>query len=139
LNAWVGGVTGGSFEGLSLEWIFAVLFAPLAWLIGIEWGDLMSIGQLLGVKLVANEFIAYEGLGRMVSEGIIQSERSLIIATYALCGFANFSSMGIQIGGISVLAPSKRALLSRLALLSVAGGTAACLYTGAIAGVFIPS
>lgn len=139
MNDWVAGVTGGSFEALSLEWIFAILFSPLAWLIGVEWGDLMSIGQLLGVKLVANEFIAYEGLGRMVSEGIIQSERSLIIATYALCGFANFSSMGIQIGGISVLAPSKRALLSRLALLSVAGGTAACLYTGAIAGVFIPS
>jgi CNT family concentrative nucleoside transporter len=137
LNPLIAEGTGGAFEGLSLEWIFAVIFAPLAWIIGIGFGDLMAIGQLLGIKLVANEFVAYEQLGRMMATEGMLSERSIIIATYALCGFANFSSMGIQIGGISVLAPGQRANLSRLAFLSVIGGTAACLYTGAIAGMFI--
>jgi CNT family concentrative nucleoside transporter len=129
--------TGGQFDGLSLELIFGLAFAPVAWLIGIGSGDLLSIGQLLGIKLVANEFVAYEQFGRMLQAGLIQSERSILITTYALCGFANFSSMGIQIGGISVLAPGKRVTLSRLALLSVVGGTAACLYTGAVAGIFL--
>jgi CNT family concentrative nucleoside transporter len=130
-------LTGGAHDSLSLEFLFGVLFAPVAWLIGIGAGDLLAIGQLLGVKLVANEFVAYEQLGRMIHGDALVHPRSVIIATYALCGFANFSSMGIQIGGISVLAPSQRVNLSRLALLSVIGGTAACLYTGAIAGIFI--
>ena len=137
LNALVADVSGGAFESLSLEFFFGILFAPLAWIIGVSSGDLMAIGQLLGIKLVANEFVAYEQLGTMMGQEGLLSERSTIIATYALCGFANFSSMGIQIGGISVLAPSQRANLSRLALLSVAGGTAASLYTGAVAGIFL--
>lgn len=136
-DAWVSRVTGGQFQALSLEFIFGLLFAPLAWLIGVSGADLLSVGQLLGIKLVANEFVAYEQLGRMLQGGVLQSERSILITTYALCGFANFSSMGIQIGGISVLAPGKRVALSRLALLSVLGGTVACLYTGAVAGIFL--
>jgi concentrative nucleoside transporter, CNT family len=137
LDALAARLTGGAHDSLSLEFLFGVLFAPVAWLIGIGAGDLLAIGQLLGVKLVANEFVAYEQLGRMIHGDALVHPRSVIIATYALCGFANFSSMGIQIGGISVLAPSQRVNLSRLALLSVIGGTAACLYTGAIAGIFI--
>ncbi len=137
LNAQVASVSGGRFEILSLEFIFGLLFAPLAWLIGVAGSDLMLVGQLLGIKLVANEFVAYEQLGRMLQGGLLQQERSILITTYALCGFANFSSMGIQIGGISVLAPGKRVTLSRLALLSVLGGTVACLYTGAVAGIFL--
>ncbi|MGC9449993.1 MAG: NupC/NupG family nucleoside CNT transporter [Oceanipulchritudo sp.] len=133
ISAW----TSGAYDGLSLELLFGLLFAPVAWLIGIGWGDLLSIGQLLGIKLVANEFVAYEQMGHMMAVEGTLSQRSVVIATYALCGFANFSSMGIQIGGIAVLAPSQRGNLSRLALLSVAGGTAACLYTGAIAGMFV--
>jgi CNT family concentrative nucleoside transporter len=129
--------TDGAYSQLNLEFLFGIIFAPIAWIIGIGAGDLLSIGQLLGIKLVANEFVAYEQLGDMMQAGNVLSERSVIIATYALCGFANFSSMGIQIGGISVLAPSQRGNLSRLALLSVVGGTAACLYTGAISGIFI--
>jgi CNT family concentrative nucleoside transporter len=137
LDALVSRMTDGAYDGLSLEFVIGLLFAPVAWIIGIPSGDLLSIGQLLGVKLVANEFVAYEQLGRMMQTEGMLSDRSIIIATYALCGFANFSSMGIQIGGISVLAPSQRANLSRLAFLSVIGGTAACLYTGAIAGIFV--
>jgi CNT family concentrative nucleoside transporter len=137
LNEWVVEVTSGAYDGLSLELLFGIIFAPMAWIIGIGTGDLLPMGQLLGIKLVANEFVAYEQLGQMVQVEGLLSPRSVVIATYALCGFANFSSMGIQIGGIAVLAPSQRVTLSRLALLAVVGGTAACLYTAAIAGMFI--
>mgnify|MGYP006272131919 CR=1 FL=1 len=136
LNGLVAEWTGGAFEELSLEAVFGLVFAPIAFIIGIDPGDLLPMGQLLGIKLVANEFVAYEQLGSMIREGGVLTERSVLIATYALCGFANFSSMGIQIGGIAVLAPDQRGNLSRLALLSVLGGTLACLYTGAIAGIF---
>lgn len=137
LNGVISEATGGAYDGMSLELIFGILFAPVAWVIGIGSGDLIAIGQLLGVKLVANEFVAYEQLGQMMEVNGLLSPRSVVIATYALCGFANFSSMGIQIGGIAVLAPGKRVELSRLALLAVAGGTAACLYTAAVAGMFL--
>lgn len=137
LNGLIADWTGGAFDRLSLELLFGLLFAPIAWIIGIGYGDLLAIGQLLGIKLVANEFVAYEQLGQMMQVEGLLTERSILITTYALCGFANFSSMGIQIGGIAVLAPSQRGNLSRLALLSVAAGTAACLYTAAVAGIFI--
>ncbi len=137
LNGVIENMSAGSYEELSLELLFGLVFAPVAWLIGIGAGDLLSIGQLLGIKLVANEFVAYEQLGTMMQNGELLSSRSVVIATYALCGFANFSSMGIQIGGIAVLAPDRRGDLSRLALLSVVGGTAACLYTAAVAGMFL--
>lgn len=136
LNSWAVGVGDGMFAALSLELLFGLLFAPVAWLVGVPYGDLLAIGQLLGVKLVANEFVAYEQLGGMLQQDGMLTQRSVLIATYALCGFANFSSMGIQIGGIAVLAPGQRANLSRLALLSVLGGTIACLMTGAVAGMF---
>lgn len=137
LNELVVDMTGGAYEAVSIELIFGLIFAPVAWMIGANPGELLSMGQLLGVKLVANEFVAYEQLGQMLSVEGTLSPRTAIIATYALCGFANFSSMGIQIGGISVLAPSKRGELSRMALLSLIGGTAACLYTAAVAGIFV--
>jgi CNT family concentrative nucleoside transporter len=137
MNGVIAGATGGAYDGLSLELLFGTLFAPIAWMIGVGAGELMSMGELLGIKLVANEFVAYERLGQMLREGGVLSPRAAIIATYALCGFANFSSMGIQIGGIAVLAPSQRVNLSRLALLAMVGGTVACLYTAAVAGMFI--
>jgi len=137
LNDWVVEVTNGAYDGLSLELLFGIIFAPMAWIIGVGVGDLLPMGQLLGIKLVANEFVAYEQLGQMLQVDGMLSPRSVVIATYALCGFANFSSMGIQIGGIAVLAPSQRGTLSRLAFLAVVGGTAACLYTAAIAGIFL--
>ncbi len=137
LNDLIAGWTNGAYDGLSLELVFGVIFAPIAWIIGVAGSDLMPMGQLLGIKLVANEFVAYEQLGQMMQTDGLLNPRSVVIATYALCGFANFSSMGIQIGGIAVLAPSKRGTLSRLALLAVAGGTAACLYTAAVAGMFL--
>ncbi len=137
INEWIAVATDGRFEGLSLELLAGLLFAPVAWLIGVEWGSLLDVGQLLGIKLVANEFVAYESLGRMIGDEVLTDPRAIIIATYALCGFANFSSMGIQIGGIAVLAPERRGDLSALALRALLGGTAACLLTAAVAAVFV--
>jgi len=137
LNPLIATWTGGTFQGLSLEFLSGILFAPLSWIIGAAPGDLMQIGHLLGIKLVANEFVAYEALGRLIHAGTLNDDRSAIIATYALCGFANFSSLGIQIGGISVLAPNQRGNLSALALRSLLGGTIACLMTAAVAALFV--
>ncbi|MFW5659082.1 MAG: NupC/NupG family nucleoside CNT transporter [Bacteroidota bacterium] len=135
LNAWVADYTNGRFDQLSLEFILGMMFQPIAWLIGIEWGDTLTIGSLLGIKTAANEFIAYEQLGKL-EPGMI-SMRSRIITTYALCGFANFASIAIQIGGIGALAPARRRDLSKLGLLSLLGGTLACLLTAALAGMLI--
>lgn len=137
LNPWIETLTDGRFDGLRLELLAGLLFAPVAWLIGVEWGGLLDVGQLLGIKLVANEFVAYESLGRMIRDDVLTDPRAILIATYALCGFANFSSMGIQIGGIAVLAPERRGDLSSLALRALLGGTAACLLTATVAALFI--
>ena len=97
---------------------------------------LLQVGQLLGEKTAVNEFIAYRSLAGMAGEGALSS-KSLIIATYALCGFANFGSIGIQIGGISAIAPNQRRVLSSLAVYSLIAGTIACMMTGCIAGMLV--
>lgn len=137
LNGWVEEMSGGRFEALSLEWIFALLFAPVAWIIGVDWASCLAVGQLLGEKLVVNEFVAYIHLGEMIKAGTLTDPRAVILCTYALCGFANFSSIGIQIGGIGALAPEQRPVLSQLALRALYGGTMACLMTAAVAGMVV--
>ncbi len=127
-------MTSRRFDSLSLEFIFGYVFAPLAWLMGVSSHDMLSIGQLLGEKTVINEFVAYISMGKMLENGLLSDPRSIVIATYALCGFANFSSIGIQIGGIGALAPNQRQTLSELGLRSLLGGTIACLMTAVIAG-----
>ena len=124
------------YDKLSLELIFGYLFAPIAWLIGIPLQDILLTGQLLGEKTVANEFIAYESLGNMINNNLL-TEKSRIMATYFLCGFANFLSIGIQIGGISVLAPNKRKDLAKLGIKALIAGTAASLLTAIIVGILI--
>ncbi len=123
---------GGTFPGLSLEYIFGLLFAPFAWILGVPSSDIMIIGQLLGTKTIINEFVAFGAL----KDVPLEFEKSKIIATYALCGFANFSSIGIQIGGIGAIAPSQRSTLSALGIKALIGGTLACFATAAIAGMF---
>lgn len=132
LNAWVQSHT--PFEGFNIEFLLGSLFAPVAWLVGIESGDLMLVGQLLGEKMTINEFVAYAHLQEIKSQ---MSERSVIISTYALCGFANFGSIGIQIGGISAIAPGQRKTLTELGVMALIGGTIACLLTAAIAGMLV--
>jgi CNT family concentrative nucleoside transporter len=114
--------------------ILGYVFSPVAWLIGVSKTDMVSIGQLLGEKTILNEFVAYISLGKMKAGNLIQDQKSLLIATYALCGFANFASIGIQIGGISQLAPNQRKNLTELGVKALIGGTIACLMCGCIAG-----
>jgi len=126
----------GTFGGLSMQYIMGFIFAPIAWLVGVESADIMIIGQLLGEKTILNEFVAYFSLNDYKNLGVI-SDKSIIIATYALCGFANFGSIGIQIGGISSLAPGQRQNLTEMGFKALIGGTAATLMTGAIAGMIV--
>ena len=124
------------YKNLSMEMIFGYLFAPIAWLIGIPFEDILLAGQLLGEKTVANEFIAYESLGEMIKQNTI-SQKTSIMATYFLCGFANFLSIGIQIGGIGAIAPERRTDLSRLGIKALVAGTVASLLTAIIVGILI--
>mgnify|MGYP006157018291 CR=1 FL=1 len=126
----------GIYTHLSLEMIFGYLFSPIAWLIGIPFEDILLAGQLLGEKTVANEFIAYESLSSMIEQKAI-TEKTSIIATYFLCGFANFLSIGIQIGGIGSIAPERRGDLSKLGIKALIAGTVASLFTAVIVGILI--
>jgi len=137
INEWVSEQTNGKFKTLSLQYIFSILFAPVAWLIGVPKADVMLVGQLLGEKTIINEFIAYLSLNDFKNANAFANPKSIIIATYALCGFANFSSIGIQIGGISAIAPSQRGTLTQLGFQSLIGGTIACFLTATIAGMLI--
>ncbi len=121
-------------DGLSFQFILGYIGAPIVWLIGVEGGDIVAVGELLGQKTVLNEFIAYPNLGVMKDAGML-SEKSVILSTYMLCGFANFASIGIQIGGIGSLVPSRKGLLSSLGMKALLGGTIASLMTAAIVGM----
>ena len=118
----------------SLQQIFGYLFSPVAWLLGVSWKDAFAIGNLLGTRLVLNEFVAFLDLGPLKSQ---LDPRSFVIATYALCGFANFSSIAIQIGGIGALAPNRKSDLARLGLRAVLAGTLANFMSACIAGMLL--
>ena len=132
LNEYVVQQTDGRFAGFNMEYLLGIVFAPVAWLLGVHSDDILLVGQLLGLKTTLNEFFAYAAL-----EGIKDqmSYKSLLISTYALCGFANFASIGIQIGGIGAIAPGQRQALTELGIKALIGGTVACFLTAAIAGV----
>lgn len=123
----------------SLAAIFGYVFAPFAWLMGIEWNDCLPAGQLLGEKIVMTEFVAYGHLSQWLKEGsdVSLSPRSVVILTYALCGFANFGSIGIQIGGIGGIAPDRRTDLAKLGLRAMIGGTLAAFMTACVAGILV--
>ncbi len=127
--------TDNRFRGFSFTYLLGLIFAPFAWLLGTPSQDIVLVGQLLGQKTVLNEFIAYGELNNFREAGIALHPKSMIIATYALCGFANFASIGIQIGGISSLAPSQRLALTELGIKSLIGGTVACFLTACVAGM----
>lgn len=126
-----------TYPNLSFQMLLGYLFSPVAWLIGVSANDMLLVGQLLGEKTILNEFFAYTTLGNMKNSGALTDFRSIWIATYALCGFSNIASIGIQIGGIGTLAPAKRTMLSQLGVRALIGGTVACLFTAAIVGMFI--
>jgi len=136
LNESIAAWTDGAFEGLSMQLIFGFLFAPIAGLIGIPWNEILQVGQLLGEKTILNEFVAYSSLQGYIQEGAL-SERSILLSTYALLGFANFASIGIQIGGIGGIAPNQRETITKLGFKALIGGTVASLLTAAIVGVIL--
>ena len=137
INNWITDFTSGQYNGLTLEFILGYLLAPLTWLLGVCKEDMILVGQLLGEKTILNEFVAYISLSELKETGKFFEEKSIIIATYILCGFANFASIGIQIGGIGSLAPSRRKDLSQLGILALIAGTLASLLTAVIVGAII--
>lgn len=120
------------YDGLSFQYILGNLLSPLAWIMGVPWEDTQIIGQLLGEKTIINEFVAYPHLGELQDE---ISAKSLMMGTYVLCGFANFASIGIQVGGIGALAPEKRPILAKYGVLALIAGTLACMMTATMVGM----
>jgi CNT family concentrative nucleoside transporter len=125
-------------EPITLQRIFGYAFAPLAWIMGAtSWSDALAVGQLLGTRLVMNEFVAYDQMMKvLVPQGLI-SPRGVTIATYALCGFANFGSVAILIGGLGAIDPDRKALIARLAVRAVISGLLACFMTACYAGMLV--
>ncbi|MBT32368.1 MAG: NupC/NupG family nucleoside CNT transporter [Thalassobius sp.] len=134
LNVWIQQSTDGQFTGLSLEYILGQVFRVLAFVMGIDWSESLQIGSLLGQKTVINEFIAYSSLAEMKAANEL-SAKSIVIATYALCGFSNFSSIAIQIGGIGGMAPNKQGELSKLGFKALLAASIACMMTATVAGM----
>jgi len=133
--AWMGGMVG--LPGLSIEGVLGAILAPLAWLMGVPWADAQTVGSLMGVKTVLNEFVAYLQLSDLLGTASPLEPRSIIIVTYALSGFANFSSIAIQIGGIGGIAPSRKQDLAKLGLRAMIGGSIAAFMTATVAGMIV--
>ena len=125
-----------SFGGTSMEEIFGIIFRPLAWTMGVPWNEAQLVGMLMGKKIVLTELVAYGDLQNLIRDGMI-SERSAIISTYALCGFSNFASIGIQLGGIGAMAPDRKKDLAKLVTKAMFGGAIASWLTATIAGLLL--
>ncbi|MDZ4708071.1 MAG: nucleoside transporter C-terminal domain-containing protein [Saprospiraceae bacterium] len=134
LNETIKNATSGTYTSLSIQYLLGMICAPIAWLIGVPAQDMVAVGQLIGEKMALNEFVAYTSLANMKDT---LAPASVIIATYALCGFSNFASIGIQIGGVGSIAPGQRKNLIELGLRAMIAGTIACLMTAAIARMII--
>lgn len=135
LVGWVGGLAG--LDGLSLEALLGIALAPVAWLIGVPWSEAFTVGELIGLKTVLNEFVAYLRLAELLERGAPLSSRSVVLASYALAGFANFGSIAMTIAGLGEIAPSRRHDLARLGLRAMIGGGIAALMTAAVAGMLV--
>ena len=137
VNDWIREVSDGRYSELSLQFILGYIFAPIMWLIGVNSQDMTLVGRLLGEKIIMTEFIGYISLSELKEAGAFADPKSIIMATYMLCGFANFASIGIQIGGIGSLAPGQRVLLSKYGMRALLGGTIASLLSATIIGTLI--
>lgn len=137
LNTLIASATDGSYSELSLQFLLGYLFAPLMWLLGITGADIDLVGRVLGEKLIMTEFIGYISLAELKTAGAFVEEKSIIMATYILCGFANIASIGIQIGGIGSLAPGKRVLISELGMKALIAGALASLLSATVIGMIL--
>jgi len=137
LNAgigWVGELFG--FVDLTMQSILGTVMAPLAFLLGVPWDDAVLVGGMMGTKTIVNEFVAYGDLAAAINAGQL-SPKSVVIAVYALCGFSNLGSIGIQIGGLSAIAPERRKDLARLGMRAMIAASLACFQTAALAGILL--
>ncbi|WP_139314910.1 NupC/NupG family nucleoside CNT transporter [Saccharicrinis aurantiacus] len=137
LNAIIADSTGGQYTELSLQYILGQLFSPIIWLLGVCSEDISLVGRVLGEKIIMTEFLGYVSLSELKEAGAFFEAKSIYMATYILCGFANFASIGIQIGGIGALAPGKRILLTQLGMRALLAGTLASLLSATIVGIII--
>lgn len=137
LNSLIASFSDGKYTSLSLQVILGYICAPFMWLLGVASQDIVLLGQLLGEKIILNELVAYKSLSGLKESNILHDPKSVVIATYMLCGFANFSSIGIQIGGIGSLAPGKKTLLAQLGFKALIGGASASLVTATIVGMIL--
>lgn len=136
LNEMIAESSNHAYDSLSFQYILGHIGAPIVWIMGVEWNDSIFVGELLGQKTILNEFVAYPRLGELKDAHAI-SEKSIVMSTYMLCGFANFASIGIQIGGIGALIPSRKGLLSQLGVKALIGGTVASLFTAVVVGMMM--
>jgi CNT family concentrative nucleoside transporter len=137
LNELIANVTNGNYKELSLQFILGYAFTPLMWLIGVSAQDMDLVGRVLGEKLIMTELVGYTSLGELKQAGAFIEQKSIIMATYVLCGFANFASIGIQIGGIGSLAPKRRVMLSQLGMKAMIAGALASLLSATIIGTIL--
>jgi CNT family concentrative nucleoside transporter len=137
INDWIADVSDGRYDELSLQFVLGYIFSPVMWLIGVSTPDITLVGRLLGEKVIMTEFIGYISLSELKDAGAFSDPKSIIMSTYMLCGFANFASIGIQIGGIGSLAPNQRVQLSRFGMIALLGGTLASLMSATIIGALI--
>ncbi len=137
LNEVIFAATNGLYEGLSMQFLLGYAMAPLTWAMGVSPDDMALVGQLFGEKIILNELIAYKSLKDLIVLEAFTHEKSMIMATYMLCGFANFASIGIQIGGIGALAPNRRVMLSQLGMRAMIGGALASLFSATMVGIIL--
>jgi CNT family concentrative nucleoside transporter len=137
LNTLISGLTGGLYTKISLQFMLGYLLAPLTWLMGVNVKDITLVGQLLGEKIILNEMIGYASLKSLISSGAFYDQKSIILAVYVLCGFANFASVGIQIGGISAIAPNQRKTLSSLGFRALLGGGMVALISATMVAMIL--
>lgn len=137
INTWITQITGGQHEKLSLQLMLGYAFSPLMWIIGVHGQDIAHLGRLLGEKIILTEFIGYVSLAELKDAGAFVQQRSIVIATYMLCGFANIASIGIQIAGIGSLAPGKRVMITELGFKALLAGTITSLLSASMIGMII--
>ena len=137
LNDWIVEVTDGKATGLTFQFMLGVITAPLMWLLGVPSSDILLVGSLLGQKTILNEFVAYFQLQQWKDAGLFLFDKSVIMSTYILCGFANISSIGILLGGLGVLAPEKKGVIARLGVPAMIGGALVSLLSATLIGMII--
>ncbi|MDR1331926.1 MAG: Na+ dependent nucleoside transporter [Tannerella sp.] len=135
LNSWVADVTGGKSEGFTIQFILGAVMSPLMWVTGVPTDDMVTVGSLLGQKTVLNEFVAYFQMQQWKNAGIFVYEKSVVMSTYLLCGFANVASIGMLVGGLSIMAPEKRSMIAGLGFKSMIAGTLVSILSAIIIGM----